>query len=74
MTACFKIMRALQQQSNQNPDPRCISCVYFSDNLDQAEFPAPTKNDTGCGLSFLPGDNGCGEMRTDNCSARKARD
>jgi len=64
-------MRALQQQSHPNPDPRCISCVYFSNNLDQVEFPALTKNDERCGLAFLPGDDNCTEMRTDNCSARK---
>jgi len=24
-----------------------------------------------CGLGFRPGDGGCTEMRTDNCSAKK---
>lgn len=70
MTACFKLMRALQQPRS-NPDGRCAPCVYFSKNLDPAEYPVLLEKTVRCGLGFIPGDVGCAEMRTDNCSARK---
>lgn len=71
MTACFKLVRAFQQQSRLNPDTHCTSCVYFSKNLDKTEYPILMEKPAHCGLGFLPGDVGCTEMRTDNCSARK---
>ncbi len=71
MTACFKLMKKLLPMEH---DPtiisRCDPCVYFSKNLDKSEYSVPEKRDH-CGLGFLPGDNGCTAMRTDNCSARK---
>ncbi len=74
MTACFKIMRAIQQQQPRpNPDVYCQSCVYFSKNLDETEYPALTEKPDACGLEFLPGDDGCTGMRTDNCSVRRPR-
>ncbi len=71
MTGCFKIVQALQQQSRLSPDVLCSPCVYFSKNLDSAEYPVLMETAERCGLGFLPGDDGCTEMRTDNCSARK---
>ncbi len=74
MTACIKITRTLRQQrSRSGPDGHCTSCVYFSKNLDTTEYPVLVEKSDHCGLGFLPGDSGCAEMRTDNCSARKAR-
>ncbi len=73
MTGCFKIVRALQQQSRPNPAVFCSTCVYFSKNLDSTEYPVLMEAEERCGLGFLPGDDGCGEMRTDNCSARKTK-
>lgn len=68
MTACMKLVRALD---NARPHPlaHCGPCVYFSKNIDRAQFPA--LQDEACGLGFAPHDAGCMEMRTDNCSARK---
>lgn len=73
MTACFKLVRTLSQQSRLNSDIHCTSCVYFSKNLDPAEYPVLMQSVGRCGLGFLPGDGGCAEMRTDNCSARKSQ-
>lgn len=71
MTACFKLMKALQQHSRPHSDTHCTSCVYFSKNLDEKEYPVLMETAASCGLGFLAGDGGCTEMRTDNCSARK---
>jgi len=72
LTACFKLMKALRP-NEQHPTrtSRCEPCVYFSKNLDKAEYPELMEKQDHCGLGFLPGDSGCTEMRTDNCSARK---
>ncbi len=51
----------------------CASCVYFSRNLDKTEYPVLMEKPDVCGLGFLPGDNGCTDMRTDNCSVRRAK-
>jgi len=67
-------MRTLQEQSRLHPDTLCAPCVYFSRNLDAVEYPVLMQSADRCGLGFLPGDNGCTEMRTDNCSAKKNRD
>ncbi|HEY6011204.1 MAG TPA: hypothetical protein VIX18_07005 [Nitrospirota bacterium] len=73
MTACFKLMRVLQQPSRIDPEVLCASCVYFSKNLDTAEYPALMQPADHCGLGFLPADAACTEMRTDNCSTRRSK-
>jgi hypothetical protein len=73
VTACFKIAMALRQRSRLISNANCIPCVYFSKNLDKTEYPALMEMPDQCGLGFLPGDEGCAEMRTDNCSARKGK-
>ncbi len=50
----------------------CAVCVYFSRNLEKTEYPVLMEKHEGCGLGFLPGDQACTEMRTDNCSVRKS--
>jgi hypothetical protein len=47
--------------------------MYFSKNLDMAEYPVLMQSADCCGLGFSPADAGCAEMRTNNCSARKSR-
>ncbi len=71
MTACFKLMRLMDSRVRNHGEQYCSPCVYFSRNLDAAEYPVLMKKPDHCGLGFLPGDNGCNEMRTDNCSTRK---
>ena len=71
MTACFKLAKVFSEQSRLNPRASCGPCVYFSKNLDKTEYPVLMDPVECCGLGFLPGDGGCAEMRTDNCSARK---
>ncbi len=71
LTACFKLMKVLQQKSRIDPEAFCSPCVYFSRNLDTSEYPVLTEKRDQCGLGFIPGDAFCAEMRTDNCSARK---
>ena len=73
MTACFKLMRTLQQRSRLDPETFCAPCVYFSRNLDRTEYPVLMERPELCGLGFRPGDSGCTEMRTDNCSTRKGK-
>ncbi len=72
MTACFKLMKVL---NSKEPHPQraslCEPCVYFSKNIDKNEYRVPTGKIDECGLGFIPGDRGCTEMRTDNCSTRK---
>lgn len=65
-------MKALQP-NEQHPASAslCSLCVYFSKNLDKTEYPAATEKQDGCGLGFFPEDDGCSEMRTENCSMRK---
>jgi hypothetical protein len=63
-------MRALQPKEQRPADTSlCEPCVYFSKNLDKAEYLMEEQD--LCGLGFLRGDSGCIEMRTDNCSTRK---
>ncbi len=72
MTGCFKLARVLQSGSRFRDQSFCQPCVYFSRNLDTAQYTVLlTPTDHRCGLGFLPGDDSCTEMRTDNCSARK---
>lgn len=73
MTTCFKFLRALQRHSRPDSPALCAPCVYFSRNLDESEYPVLLERRERCGLGFLPGDRGCAEMRTDNCSARISR-
>jgi hypothetical protein len=65
-------MKALQP-NEQHPTGTslCELCVYFSKNLDKAEYPDLMEKQDHCGLGFLPDDPDCREMRTDNCSTRK---
>jgi hypothetical protein len=67
MTACFKLMRTVGTAAEQ----LCASCVYFGRNLDSREYPMLLQERDRCGLGFLPGDRGCSEMRSDNCSVRR---
>ncbi len=76
MSACFKLMKTLQPNKQQQEDSLCAICVYHSMNLDRSlyggtgigELPAD-----GCSLDFVPGDSRCEEMRTSNCSVRKSK-
>ncbi len=71
MTACFKLMRLMDSAKRMHGEQHCSPCVYFSRNLDATEYPVLMASKELCGLGFLPGDVGCAEMRTDNCSVRK---
>ncbi len=71
MTACFRLMRFLDFAKRNHGEQHCSPCVYFSRNLDAAEYPVIVESKEECGLGFLPGDGDCQEMRTDNCSVRK---
>ena len=73
MTACFKLVKAFQQQVGNDPEQHCPPCVYFSRNLDKAASSIPREAAERCGLEFLPGDANCVEMRTDNCSVRNSK-
>ncbi len=64
-------MKGDQQQSRLDPEVLCLSCVYFSRNLDKTECLCADEKQDCCGLGFIPGDESCTEMRTDNCSTRK---
>jgi len=70
-------MKALQPHKHQQTDdPLCSICVYHTRNLDRALYDGTGTGDlpeNGCSLDFIPGDSGCGEMRTGNCSIRKPR-
>ncbi len=70
MTACFKLMKALQP-NEQQPKALCEPCVYFSRNLDSTYSSSHGPSQHSCGLDFTPGDEKCNEMRTNNCSAGK---
>ncbi len=57
-------------------DTLCDSCVYHSMNLDPTLYEGKgiaALPEDGCSLDFIPGDNGCSEMRTNNCSARRGK-
>ncbi len=69
MTACFKLMKTLR--SEQQSNSLCDSCVYFSRNLDPSYSSPNAPSQHSCGLDFIPGDDKCNEMRTNNCSTRK---
>ena len=71
MTACFKLLKALQPDIRPGSSPICEQCVYFSGNLDPSHFSSNRSSQPSCGLDFTPGDEMCNEMRTNNCSARK---
>ena len=68
-------MKALHPHKRQQTDePHCDTCVYHSMNLDRSlydENGAGELPENGCSLDFSPKDDGCNEMRTNNCSARK---
>ncbi len=64
-------MKVLQQHPRFDSETHCSPCVYFSRNLDTTEYPVLMEKQDYCGLGFIPGDAGCTEMRTDNCSTRK---
>jgi hypothetical protein len=49
----------------------CESCVYFNRNLDPSLFSTREYSQSACSLEFIPDDNKCAEMRTNNCGARK---
>jgi len=54
----------------------CMICVYHSMNLDRAMYDGKGLADlpeNGCSLDFTLDDRNCREMRTSNCSVRKAR-
>ena len=38
MTACFKLMKALQPDKQPGSSSFCEQCVYFSGNLDSSHF------------------------------------
>ena len=77
MTACFKLMKALQPHKQQQTDDFvCTTCVYNSMNLDRSLYDGKgigNLPEDGCSLDFVPGDEGCSEMRTSNCSMRKSK-
>jgi len=77
LTACFKIVKALQpHQQRQTGNSFCTTCVYHSRNLDHSLYSAKGLGDLpddGCSLDFIPGNEGCNEMKTSNCSVRKSR-
>lgn len=68
-------MRALQSNNHQDRVASlCAPCVYYSKNLDPSIVPSSEEVQTPCGLGFVPGDEGCMEMRTNNCHMRKKKD
>ncbi len=73
MTERITLAQAPWKPSSLNPREYCSACVYFGRNLDTAAYPVLVEKPDCCGLGFLAGDSGCTEMRTDNCSMRKAR-
>jgi hypothetical protein len=63
-------MKALQP--DRQPDRSlCEPCVYFSGNLDPSYSFVNGPLQHFCGLDFIPGDDKCVEMRTNDCSAKK---
>jgi len=75
LTACFKLMKTLKSGKNQDHiDTLCGPCVYYSKNLDASFSPSSEPLRHVCGLGFLPGDDNCAEMRTNNCGMRKKKD
>jgi len=70
MTACLKLLRTFDAARTM-AEQLCPTCVYFSRNLDTREYPVLMQETDQCGLGFLPGDDGCTEMRADCCSVRK---
>jgi len=64
-------MKALQPGKQQQPGSFCELCVYYSGNLDPSYSSSIGPSQHSCGLDFIPGDDKCNGMRTDDCSARK---
>jgi hypothetical protein len=64
------------EKLQQFDESLCNTCVYHSMNLDRSLYDGKSAGDSpenGCALDFSPGDKGCNEMRTSNCSVRKCR-
>lgn len=68
MPSCGNSLRCV---SGRTTVSLCDACVYFSRNLDHAAYPVPMDGPEQCGIGFRPGDAGCAEMRSDNCSMRR---
>jgi hypothetical protein len=69
-------MKELQPNKQQRDNSLCDTCVYCPVNLDRSQYAGKGIGelpDNGCTLDFVPGDGRCDEMRTSNCSIRKAR-
>jgi hypothetical protein len=66
----FKLVKALQSEQKSG-NSLCALCVYFSGNLEPSYTSSNMPSQYSCGLDFIPGDDKCNEMRTNNCSARK---
>ncbi len=57
-------------------DVCCNTCVYHSLNLDRTMYEGKgiaALPEDGCSLDFVFGNDGCIEMRTNNCSMRRLR-
>lgn len=68
-------MKALQPDNHQEHSASlCSPCVYYSRNLDPSFSPSPEPSQHACGLGYLPGDDKCAAMRTNNCGLRKKKD
>jgi len=65
-------MKASRPDNHQEHDASlCAPCVYYSKNLDPSFSPSSDQTHHACGLGYLPGDDNCIEMRTNNCGIRK---
>jgi len=68
-------MRTLHPDGHQDRvDSLCAPCVYYSKNLDPSVVLSSDDTQVPCGLGFSPGDEGCAEMRTNNCGMRRKKD
>jgi len=66
-------MRTLHPNISQDSvGSLCEPCVYYSKNLDPSFSPYSDTSRHACGMGFIPGDDTCTEMRTNNCSVRKS--
>jgi len=63
----------MQSFKTMHGEQLCSPCVYFSGNLDQGTYPELADGPHPCGLGYRPGDVGCSDMRTNNCSARNSK-
>jgi hypothetical protein len=66
-------MRTLRPNNQEQVASLCAPCVYYSKNLDPSFTPSSEIAQHACGLGFVPGDDNCIEMRTNNCGGRKKR-